>query len=64
MATPKHRHARTRSAPARPKRRMRLLRAIWRLEQTAERHWPFAAYALLTAATAAYIIGQLAKIVI
>lgn len=33
------------------------------IEGMVERHWPFAAYALLSLATAGYVLGQLARIV-
>ena len=63
-----HHHAHSRTitltVPSVPWRR--LIRALGtgarNLERTAERHWPFAAYGVLTIATAGYVIAQLARI--
>jgi hypothetical protein len=40
----------------------KLITAGRTLEQVAERHWPMAAYGVLTLASAAYIVFQLTKI--
>lgn len=49
-------------APGRGRRLMRAAaRRLRRAEGAVERHWPFAAYALATLATTAYIVHQLAR---
>ena len=40
----------------------KLITAARTLEGVAERHWPMAAYGVLTIASAAYIVFQLSKI--
>lgn len=55
-----HNHARTRTAA--PSWRARSVNKARRFEGMVERHWPFAAYALATLATAGYVLGQLADV--
>lgn len=63
-----HHHATTRTItltlPRIPVRRMiRFTLAKGRsVEKAAERHWPFAAYGVLTLATAGYVIAQLVTV--
>lgn len=45
-----------------PKWAVRTLNITRTVEEMVERHWPFAAYALLSLAITAYIVGQLARI--
>lgn len=44
------------------RRARRFARILAALEATAERHWPFAAYAILSILTAAYIAAQLTRL--
>lgn len=41
----------------------RVVKTIRYAEKTCERHWPLAAYAVLTLATMTYIVAQLAPII-
>lgn len=63
-----HHHAHTRTITLTvprirlPRLIRKFLEAGRNLEQVAERHWPMAAYGVLTLASAAYIVFQLTKI--
>jgi hypothetical protein len=40
----------------------RIARALSNLEGAAERHWPFATYAVLSITTAVYVAAQMARL--
>lgn len=44
------------------RRARRAARFLAALEATAERHWPMAAYTVLSVATAGYVVAQLARL--
>lgn len=59
MAGVRHHHHPRRT----PRWAAKSMTAARSMERTCERHWPFAAYVLLTLATAGYVVGQIATLV-